>query len=100
MPSDLLTHVRHALIQAGFHLVAKGAAAEVIGLSVVEVPDGVLVSWTASDGFTALANYQLGDGGDSIRETVRAAVPGLLRQRGYRITSPRHDDDLLLLTNG
>ncbi|MFJ8802806.1 hypothetical protein [Streptomyces sp. NPDC102487] len=40
---------RASLTQAGFHLVAQDAGTEVIGLSVAEVPDGVLVRWTVSN---------------------------------------------------
>ncbi|MFF1519896.1 hypothetical protein [Streptomyces sp. NPDC058305] len=91
--------VRRALMQAGFILVTEDAEAEVIGLSVIEVPTGVLVRWTVSDAFTALANDQGEACGDTIQEAVRAAVSALLLQEGHTVTRPLHHADLLLLTS-
>lgn len=58
------------------------------GLRVTEVSAGALVSWTASDGFTALARDQAGRAAshDSMRVIVQAAVAGLLIQRGHTVT--------------
>ncbi|WP_327686506.1 hypothetical protein [Streptomyces sp. NBC_00467] len=86
VPSDLLSQVRRALLQAGFHLKGEGAEDGGPGLSVTEVPAGVLVKWTASDGFTALAEDQLTTSGDSMQAVVQAAVSGLLLQLGHTVT--------------
>jgi hypothetical protein len=50
---ELVVQVRHALSQAGFHLV-DDADDRKPGLRAREVPSGVLVEWTTSHGFTAL----------------------------------------------
>ncbi|MEU6557458.1 hypothetical protein ABZ915_45715 [Streptomyces sp. NPDC046915] len=44
------------------------------------VPAGVLVRWTASNGFTSLAKDRPGASGDSMQAIVQAAVSGLLVQ--------------------
>ncbi|MFF6996093.1 hypothetical protein ACFY93_14275 [Streptomyces sp. NPDC008313] len=89
--------VRHALIEAGFHLVGQDAEDGRSGLAVTTVPTGVLVGWTASDGFTSLAKDQPGAVGDSMRTLVRAAVSGLLVQLGHTVTEPSNGGDLLVL---
>ncbi|MFJ5997001.1 hypothetical protein [Streptomyces sp. NPDC092370] len=99
MSSDLLGQVRHALIQAGFHLVHEDAQDSEPGLAVTEVAAGVLVRWTASDGFTSLANDQPGASGDSMHAIVRAAVSGLLVQMGHTVTEPEDCRDLLVLAD-
>lgn len=96
---DLLIQVRHALAQAGFHLVGEDAADNRPGLTVTTVPAGVLVRWTASDGFTSLAKDQPGASGDSMRAIVQAAVSGLLVQLGHTVTEPAHGGDLLILAD-
>lgn len=95
--SDLLTQVRHALVKAGFHLVGEDADDVRPGISVMDVPTGVLVTWTASDGFTSLAKDQAGASGDSMRAVVRAAVSGVLLHLGYTVTEPLESGDLLVL---
>ncbi|MEU5893811.1 hypothetical protein ABZ835_44440 [Streptomyces sp. NPDC047461] len=102
MPSarpDLLTQVRHALIQAGFHLVGEDAQDSRPGLAVTTVPTGVLVKWTTSDGFTSLAKDQPGASSDSMQAIVQAAITGLLIQQGHTVTEPTDDGDLLLLAD-
>lgn len=99
MRSDLLVQVRHALIHAGFHLVGEDAEDGTPGLSVTMVPTGVLVRWTASDGFTSLAKDQSGASGDSMQAIVQAAVSGLLVQLGHTVTEPSNGGDLLVLAD-
>ncbi|WAU78402.1 hypothetical protein O1Q96_00730 (plasmid) [Streptomyces sp. Qhu-G9] len=96
MPSDLLVQVRHALIQAGFHLVGEAEDGGP-GLAVTDVPAGVLVRWTASDGFAALAKEQRGALGDGMQAIVQAAVSGLLVQQGHTVTEFSDSGDLLVL---
>lgn len=69
------------------------------GLEVTEVPAGVLVRWTASDGFTSLARDQPGASGDSMQAIVQAAVSGLLLQMGHTVTEPSDGGDLLVLAD-
>ncbi|MGW7261175.1 hypothetical protein [Streptomyces sp. NPDC054834] len=97
--SDLLIQVRHALIQAGFHLVGEDAEDSGPGLAVTTVPTGVLVRWTASDGFTSLAKDQPGASGDSMQAIVQAAISGLLVQLGHTVTEPSDGGDLLILAD-
>ncbi|MDQ0905024.1 hypothetical protein QFZ22_001009 [Streptomyces canus] len=95
-PASLAVQVRHALSEAGFHLVANTDSGT-SGLQVSETPAGVLVRWVASDGFHALAAGQSGrapDGG--IRAVVQAAVGGVLMQRGHTVTTPEEDGILVL----
>ncbi|MGW0917152.1 hypothetical protein ACWD1Z_36435 [Streptomyces sp. NPDC002784] len=99
MPSDLLAQVRHALLQAGFHLVAEDAEDGRPGLSVSETPAGVLVKWTASDGFTALAKDQPGASCGSMQAMVQAAVSGLLLQLGHTVTESPDGVGLLILAD-
>ncbi|MFF4984015.1 hypothetical protein ACFY3O_28725 [Streptomyces sp. NPDC001046] len=98
-PSDLLSQVRHALLQAGFHLVGEDEQDGRPGLSVTRCPAGVLVTWTASDGFTSLAKDQPGTSGDSMQAIVQAAVSGLLLQLGHTVTEPSGSGDLLILAD-
>ncbi|MCW8102716.1 hypothetical protein [Streptomyces tauricus] len=97
MPCPLLAQVRHALLQAGFPLVAQSEDDGRPGLSVTEVPAGVLVAWTASDEFTALTKDKPGTSGDRMHELVQAAVSGLLLQQGHTVTEPAAGADLLIL---
>jgi sugar lactone lactonase YvrE len=96
-PSVLLLQVRHALVQAGFHLVGEAEGGQ-RGLVVRDVPTGVLVRWTASDGFTSLAVDQRGDSGGGVQAIVQAAVSGLLVQLGHTVTEPS-DGGLLVLAD-
>ncbi|WP_345665548.1 hypothetical protein [Streptomyces venetus] len=96
-PSGLLVQVRHALAQAGFHLVAGDAEEGRPGLAVRDVPAGVLVRWTASDWFASLVMDQPGASGDSMQAVVQAAVSGLLVQLGHTVTGPSDGGDLLVL---
>ncbi|MEU0220868.1 hypothetical protein ABZ281_40120 [Streptomyces sp. NPDC006265] len=75
------------LVQAGFQVLGD-ADIGVPGLRVTEVSAGALVSWTASDGFTALARDQAGRAAsnDSMRVIVQTAVVGLLAQLGHTVT--------------
>ncbi|MCZ4103448.1 hypothetical protein C8250_000100 [Streptomyces sp. So13.3] len=96
---ELVSRVRHALAHAGFHLVGEVPADNRPGLRVTEDPSGVLITWTASDGFSALASNQLAPG-DSMKAIVQAAVSGLLLQLGHTVTKPPHEGDLLVLPEG
>ncbi|MEU6594131.1 hypothetical protein ABZ923_33825 [Streptomyces sp. NPDC046881] len=80
---ELAGRVCRALKLAGFHVVDE-ADDTALGLKVGETPMGVLVSWMASHGFTALAADQRAASGDGIRMAVRAAVAGLLSSAGTR----------------
>ncbi|MFH9707029.1 hypothetical protein ACH4MW_00275 [Streptomyces luteogriseus] len=75
------------LVQAGFQVLGD-ADSGVPGLRVTKVSAGALVSWTASDGFTALARDQAGRAAsnDSMRVVVQTAVVGLLAQLGHTVT--------------
>ncbi|MET9915093.1 hypothetical protein ABZZ74_52105 [Streptomyces sp. NPDC006476] len=97
-PSNLLQQVRHALIQAGFHLVGDEANDGRPGLEVAKVPAGVLVKWTTSDAFTSLAKDQRGTSGDGMQAVVQAAVSGLLVQLGHTV-SPIGGGALLVQTD-
>jgi hypothetical protein len=79
--------VSSCLVQAGFQVLGD-ADSGVPGLRVTEVSAGALVSWTASDGFTALARDQAGRAAsnDSMRVIVQTAVVGLLVQLGHTVT--------------
>ncbi|MEU0068772.1 hypothetical protein ABZ027_04320 [Streptomyces sp. NPDC006332] len=85
------------MIEAGFHLVGEEAEDGRPGLAVMTVPAGVLVRWTASDGFTSLAKEQPGASGDSMQAIVQAAVSGLLVPLGHTVTKPSDGGDLLVL---
>ncbi|MER7109472.1 hypothetical protein [Streptomyces sp. NPDC000229] len=94
--SDLASRVRHALSQAGFHLVGGVADDNGPGLRVTEAPAGVLITWTASHGFASLAAGQPRASGDSMKAVVQAAVAGLLLQMGYTVTEAPDDAGLLV----
>ncbi|MEU6688285.1 hypothetical protein [Streptomyces sp. NPDC046832] len=98
MPSvhpQLLVRVGHVLKLAGF-LVVDQADDATPGLRVSEVPAGVLVSWTASHGFTALAADQRGASSDGMRVAVQAAV-GLLVQRGHSVAEASDGNGIVVL---
>ncbi|WP_217179399.1 hypothetical protein [Streptomyces sp. AC495_CC817] len=67
---------------------------------MTEVSTGALVSWTASDGFTALSRDQAGHATshDSMRVIVQAAVTGLLVQLGHTVTEMPAGGGLMVLT--
>jgi hypothetical protein len=69
------------------------------GLRVTEVSSGALISWTASDGFTALARDQAGHAAsdDSMRVIVQTAVTGLLVQLGHTVTEAPDRGGLVVL---
>ncbi|MFF5955107.1 hypothetical protein [Streptomyces luteogriseus] len=66
---------------------------------MTEVSAGALVSWTASDGFTALARDQAGRAAsnDSMRMIVQTAVTGLLVQLGHTVTDTPDGGGLVVL---
>ncbi|MFD3549192.1 hypothetical protein ACFWUW_26915 [Streptomyces sp. NPDC058655] len=97
--SELVSRVRHALIQAGFHLAGDVQDGRP-GLQVVEDPSGALIRWTTSAGFASLAAAQPGASGDSMKAVVQAAVSGLLVQLGHTVTEPADGGDLLVLAEG
>ncbi|MGP3637741.1 hypothetical protein ACTU45_31140 [Streptomyces sp. 24-1644] len=86
--------MRYTLIQAGFYLVGDVSGDARPGLRESEDPAGVLITWTASDGFFAL---QPGASGDTMKAIVQAAVSGLLVQLGHAVKEPSDDGDLLVL---
>ncbi|MEV7182322.1 hypothetical protein [Kitasatospora sp. NPDC093679] len=94
-PSDLLLKVRHALMQAGFRV--DEASDGHPGLSVRDVPAGVVVRWAVSDGFAALAHEQPHARDENLKAVVQAAVAGLLAQLGHTVTSLSDDGDLIVL---
>ncbi|MGA4960540.1 hypothetical protein [Streptomyces lavendulocolor] len=98
-PSNLLAQVRHALLQAGFHLVGEKVDDARPGLAVTQDPAGVLVTWTASDGFISLVKDQPGASSDGMQAVVQAAVSGLLLQLGYTVTEPSGGGGLLILAD-
>ncbi|GGW80672.1 hypothetical protein [Streptomyces galilaeus] len=67
---------------------------------VSSVSTGALVTWTASDGFTALGRDQAGHAAshDSMKAIVQAAVAGLLVQLGHTVTQRPDDGGLIVLT--
>jgi hypothetical protein len=91
--------VSSCLVQAGFQVLGD-ADSGIPGLRVTEVSAGALVSWTASDGFTALARDQAGHAAsnDSMRAIVQAAVAGLLLQLGHTVTEAPDRGGLMVLT--
>ncbi|MFD5074213.1 hypothetical protein [Streptomyces sp. NPDC058371] len=87
----LAEQIRRALTAAGFTVVGE-TERNSPGLRVSEDESGVLVGWTASHGFEALADQSRGsDGADgsgtngSMRAIVQAAVSALLDQLGYTV---------------
>lgn len=102
MPSvrlQLVGRVRHALKLAGFHIVDEVDDAAP-GLRVSEAPGGVLVSWTTSHGFTALAADQRGASSDGMRVVVQAAVAGLLVQCGHTVVETPDGNGIVVLEEG
>ncbi|MFI1660437.1 hypothetical protein ACH4ZU_36820 [Streptomyces sp. NPDC020472] len=93
---QLLGQVRHALKLAGFHVVDQ-ADDTTPGLRVSEAPTGVLVSWTTSHGFTALAADQREASSDGMRVVVEAAVTGLLVQRGHTVAEAPDGNGIVVL---
>lgn len=83
-------------MHAGFHLVGDVEDDGRPGLRVTQDPSGVLITWTASHGFAALAANRFGSSGDSMKTIVQAAVVGLLVQFGYTVTGPSDDGELLV----
>ncbi|MDT0567160.1 hypothetical protein RM704_06735 [Streptomyces sp. DSM 3412] len=99
IPAELVSRVSSCLIQAGFHVLGD-ADRGIPGLRVTEVSAGALVSWTASDGFTALSRDQAGraTSHDSMRVIVQAAVAGLLVQLGHTVTEMSDAGGLMVRT--
>jgi hypothetical protein len=97
-PTELVSRVSSCLVRSGFHVLGN-ADSGIPGLRVTEVSSGALVSWTASDGFTALARDQAGHAAsdDSMKVIVQAAVAGLLVQLGHTVTEAPHDGGLVVL---
>ncbi|MFJ5998569.1 hypothetical protein [Streptomyces sp. NPDC092370] len=93
-----MSRVSSCLVQAGFQ-VLEDADSGIPGLRVTEASTGALVSWTASDGFTALARDQAGraPSNDSLRVIVQAAVAGLLVPLGHTVTETPDGGGLLML---
>lgn len=98
-PAELVSRVSSCLVQAGFQVLGD-ADSGVPGLRVTEVSAGALVSWTASDGFTALARDQAGRAAsnDSMRVIVQTAVAGLLIQLGHTVTETPDGCGLVVFT--
>ncbi|MFF4308490.1 hypothetical protein [Streptomyces sp. NPDC001601] len=97
--AELVGRVCHALKLAGFHVVDQ-ADDTTPGLRVSEAPEGVLVSWTASHGFLALAADQRGASSDGMRVVVQAAVAGLLVQRGHTVAETPDGNGVVVLAEG
>ncbi|MEU6656825.1 hypothetical protein ABZ904_47890 [Streptomyces sp. NPDC046900] len=95
---EFVSEVKHALTQAGFHL-AEDADNRHPGLRVMPAPSGVLIKWTASDGFTALAAARSRSSGDAMKAIVQAAVSGLLVQLGHTVTESPDGAHLLVMGN-
>ncbi|MEU6324650.1 hypothetical protein [Streptomyces sp. NPDC047009] len=95
---EFVSEVKRALTQAGFHL-AEDADDRHLGLRVVPAPRGVLIKWTASDGFTALAAGRSRSSGDAMKAIVQAAVSGLLAQLGHTVTESLDGAHLLVMAN-
>ncbi|MFM9500278.1 hypothetical protein ACKI1Q_42735 [Streptomyces galilaeus] len=98
-PAELVSRVSSCLTQAGFQ-VLHDAERSIPGLRVTEVSRGALVSWKASDGFTALSRDQAGHAAshDSMKAIVQAAVAGLLVQLGHTVIQRPDDGGLMVLT--
>nr|WP_024127677.1 hypothetical protein [Streptomyces sp. F12]AHE40441.1 Hypothetical protein pFRL6_354 [Streptomyces sp. F12] len=95
----LVGRVCYALKLAGFHVVDEADDAAT-GLRVSETPAGVLVSWTTSHGFTALAADQRGASSDGMRVAVQAAVAGLLVQCGHTVVETPDGNGIVVLADG
>ncbi|MFF2206154.1 hypothetical protein [Streptomyces sp. NPDC058145] len=98
MPAELVSQVRSALIEAGFQVLGDGDGDDP-GLRVREVSEGVVISWSASDGFVALSRERAArpPSDDSMRVIVQAAVSGLLVQLGHTVAETPDGGDLLVL---
>lgn len=98
-PAELVSRVSSCLIQSRFQVLGDTDSG-IPGLRVTEAPAGALVSWTASDGFTALSRDQAGHAAshDSMRVIVQAAVAGLLVQLGHTVTAMPDGGGLMVLT--
>lgn len=92
--------MRSALIQAGFQVLGE-ADGNGPGLRVSEASAGAVISWSASDGFAALAREQAGrpPSDDSMRVIVQAAVSGLLVQLGHTVAETPDGADLVVLAD-
>ncbi|MET7436224.1 hypothetical protein ACFYQQ_28415 [Streptomyces sp. NPDC005496] len=91
MPPSLefAAQIRRALETAGFTVVNDAESGRP-GLRVQEDAAGVMVSWTASHGFEALADQSRSSAnepaaGDSMRDVIEAALIGLLTQLGHTV---------------
>ncbi|MFF3699207.1 hypothetical protein [Streptomyces sp. NPDC002221] len=96
---ELAGRVRHVLKLAGFHVVDE-ADHVTPGLKVEAVPAGVVVSWTASHGFTALASDQRNASSDGMRVVVQAAVAGLLVECGHTVVETADRTGIVVLAGG
>lgn len=94
----LLAEIRHALIQAGFHLVGDDVKDGRPGLAVTEAPTGALVKWTTSHEFNSLGRELL-KATNSMQASVQAAVAGLLVQMGYTVAEAPDSAGLLVLAD-
>ncbi|MEU6216726.1 hypothetical protein ABZ845_04270 [Streptomyces sp. NPDC047022] len=97
--AELALQVSYALRQAGFHVISDAAIERASGLHVGEAPEGVLIRWLVSDGFTALAFDQPGASSVGMRVVVQAAVSGLLVQMGHTVMEASDGEGLLVLAN-
>ncbi|MFD8263120.1 hypothetical protein ACFV19_30370 [Streptomyces griseoluteus] len=96
---QLLGRVCHALTLAGLDVVDEVDDAA-RGLRVSAAPVGVLVSWTTSHGFTALATDQRGASSDGLRGVVQAAVAGLLVQCGHTVVETPDGNRIVVVAGG
>jgi hypothetical protein len=74
---EFVSEVKRALRQAGFHLAEDADDDRHLGLRVMPAPLGVLIKWTASDGFTALAADRSRSSSDAMKAIVQAHQFGL-----------------------
>ncbi|MEU6323355.1 hypothetical protein [Streptomyces sp. NPDC047009] len=95
---EVVSEVKRALTQAGFHLT-DDADDRHPGLRVMPAPPGVLIKWTASDGFTALAADRSSSPGDAMKAIVQTAISGLLVQLGHTVTEAPDGAHLLVMAN-
>ncbi|MFL5999735.1 MAG: hypothetical protein ACJ736_36510 [Streptomyces sp.] len=95
--AQLVSRVSSCLLQAGFQVLSD-ADSGIPGLRVTEVSPSAVVSWTASDGFTALSRDQAGHAAnhDSMKVIVQTAVAGLLVQLGHTVTKTPDGGGLVL----
>jgi hypothetical protein len=104
-PTDLVLHVRQALTRVGYLLV-DDADERTPGLRVSEVVSGARITWTASDGFVALADRDHDPGSlhegvpmANVQVLVQAAVQNLLMELGYIVVRALDDGDLIVLAS-